>query len=399
MSGSRQSETFNTTPKLKTEWDIGTYLRYEHERPDVVALTCDWRGEVPTLTIDAALAVLRGDYPRNVYLAELPRPGAWTRKLKLIVPGQESRIVTVAGGGTPRLWLGNEVAYQLPNLKARYMGAIYRYAMSNGKLAVEKLTFDEPQGGLALSLSHHIHDRMVQARALIDDRVIVPDLAARGQFSMPGWNGAFLIYSEAVNYRPSTFLRLGRGYSSLGHPVRLKAFCLGVHNLLHTLRKLNDGGMFHGDLVHRVHGGSANLGFTPQGQVVLKGWGHRIDVKALEWPPEALHRQRMREVTGALAGLLEDLLNSDLPQEERKQRVVELVSIGLKAYTGRSVLDPVELMIGLTTETNRLHRSMPMMPGGYDFQDDYDGMFLYSESSQLPDEMRNWLVQCVFQYV
>lgn len=399
MSASRQIGSPISTPASRSEWDIGSFLRYEHERPDAVTLVCDWRGEVPTRSVDAALHVLRGEYPDGVFLAELPQPGRWTRKLKLFVPGQEDRVVTVVGGGTPRLWLGNEVAYQLPNPKAKYSGVTYRYFRSEDGLSVERITFEEPQGGLALTQSQHIHERMAQASALAHEGVAVPALAARGQFCMTGWKGAFLIYSEAINFRPAMFLRAGRGYQSLGRAVRVKAFCLGVRSLFRTLRELNDGGMFHGDLVHRVQGGSANLGFTPQGQAVLKGWGHRIDVQALDWLPEAFHRQRMREVTGALAGLIEDILRSDLPHEDLQQMVVDLVLTGLKTYTGREAPDRVELMIGLSTETDRLRRAGPVMPGGYDFQDEYDGMLLYQESSQLPDEIRNWLVQCVTRYV
>ncbi len=399
MSGSRQIGFPTTIPTTRSDWDIGSFLRYEHERPDAVTLVCDWRGEVPTRSIDAALSVMRGDYPEGVYLAELPQPGHWTRKLKLFVPGQEDRVVTVAGGGTPRLWLGNEVAYQLPNPKARYTGRTDRYFKAEGNVVVEKVAFDEPQGGLALSQSKLIHDRMMQASALTHGSPAVPVLAARGQFCIMGWKGAFLVYSEAINYRPAVFLHAGHGYQSLGRAVRMKTFCLGVRSLFRTLRELNDGGMFHGDLVHRVHGGSANLGFTPQGHAVLKGWGRRVDVEALDWSPGDFRRHQMREVTGALAGLIHDMLRSDVPHEDVQEMMVDLVLTGLKTYTGREAPDRVELMIGLSTETDRLRRAGPVMPGGYDFEDDYFGMMLYQESSQLPDEIRNWLVQCVTRYV
>lgn len=399
MSASRQIESPMFTPASRSEWDIGNFLRYEHERPDIVTVACDWLGEGPIRSVDAVLGVLRGNYPDGVFLAELPRPGAWTRKLKLFVPGQEDRVVTVVGGGTPRLWLGGEVAYQLPNPKARYAGVYYRYFKSEDSLSAEKIAFDEPQGGLAAPQCYHIHDRMVHAAALLHNGVTVPTLIARGQFSMPGWNGAFLVYSEAINYRPTAFLRGGRGYQGLGQGVRKKAFCLGVRSLFRTLRELNDGGMFHGDLVHRVRSGSANLGFTPQGQVVLKGWGHRIDVQALDWPPEAFHQHRMREVTGALAGLIQDILSSSLPHEDRREMMVDLALTGLKAYSGREALDRVELMIGLSTEMDRLRKAGPVMPGGYDFQDDYEAMILHQESGQLPDEIRNWLVQAVPRYI
>ncbi|WP_162909839.1 hypothetical protein [Aggregatilinea lenta] len=399
MSGSRQVTSPRSIPTSASEWDIGSFLRYEHERPDDATLLCDWRGDVPTVSIDAAIGVLRGQYPNGVYLAELPRAGAWTRKLKLLVPGQEGRVVTVVGGGSPRLWLGGEVAYELPNPKARYAGIVYRYVPSDGALSVEKLAFNEPQGGLAMAQCHTIHERMAQASVLLGEGPVVPVLAARGQFCVPGWEGAFLVYSEAANYRPAAFLRYGRGHQGLGRVVRTKAFCLGVRSLFRTLRTLNDGGMFHGDLVHRVHGGSANLGITPQGEVVLKGWGHRIDVDVAGWPAEAQHRQRMREVTGALAGLIHDILGSTLPQEDRQPMMVELVLHALKAYTGQEAPDHVELMIGLSTETDRLRRVMPVMPGGHQFQDEYAELVLHQECGQLPDEIRNWLVQCVTRYI
>jgi|YNPNPStandDraft_1061719.scaffolds.fasta_scaffold22161_5 hypothetical protein len=215
MPGSKKIRRNDPIPAHESEWDIGSYLRYEHERPDVVSLTCDWEGDVPSQSVSAVLQVLRGDYPDAVYLAEIPKPGAWTRKLKLFVPGQQDRVMTVIGGGTPRLWLGNEVGYQLPNPQAKYTSTTYRHFLAENDLSTEKAAVEEVQGGLALPQSKHIQERMAQALSLTGDSMAIPTVAAMGTFSIPGWEGAFLAYSEVINYRPASYLRSEVGHQGL----------------------------------------------------------------------------------------------------------------------------------------------------------------------------------------
>jgi len=301
------------------------------------------------------LQVLRGDYPDDVYLAEMPRPGAWTRKLKLFVPGQEDRVMTVVGGGAPRLWLGNEVAYQLPNPTSKYVSMTYRHFLAEKNLLSEKIALEEPVGGLALSQGKHIHDRMAQAQALTQGSTAVPTLAARGAFNIPGWEGAFLSFCEAINHRPAAYLRSGMEGKGPGRRWGAEVFRAGVESLFQILREINirDGGMFHGDLVHRVHGGSANLGFTPEGSAVLKGWGRRVDEQVKEWPVEDFRRHQVREVTGALAGLVYDILACDMGREDRWRLVIDTVRSGLEGYTGRKI-DEVTLTFGLPTDMDRL---------------------------------------------
>lgn len=402
MPGSKKIRRNVPIPAHESAWDIGSYLRYEHERPDVVSLTCDWEGDVPSQSVSAVLQVLRGDYPDAVYLAEMPKPGAWTRKLKLFVPGQQDRVMTVIGGGTPRLWLGNEVGYQLPNPRVRYTSTRYRHIPAENNLVSEKIVFEEAQGGLALPQSKHIQERMAQALALTGDSMAIPTLAARGRFNIPGWEGAFLVYSEAVNYRPASYLRSEIGGKGLNLGEGVEVFRSGVRSLFQTLKKINvqEGGVFHGDLVHRVHGGSANVGFTLEGTAVLKGWGRRSDEQVQEWSAQNFRRHQMREVTGALAGLLYDILDSDLERDDRWRLLVDTVGSGLEAYTGRQgSIDQVTLTSGLPTELDRLRKTRRKILDDYDTRDYQDEVILHQESGQLPDEIRSWLIQCVIRFV
>ena len=163
MPDQTRSRNAHPVPVHEPAREIGSFLRYEQERPDIVSVLCDWEGEAARKTIDAVIQVLKGDYPGNVFLAELPRAQGWTRKLKLYIPGQEGRIVNIIGGGAPRLLLGNEVVYQLPNPDAKRKSTVYRHSLVEGRLSAETLALDEVQGGLPLSLANHIHERMAQA--------------------------------------------------------------------------------------------------------------------------------------------------------------------------------------------------------------------------------------------
>jgi hypothetical protein len=402
VPGSKKIRKDVSIPAYRSEWDIGSYLRYEHERPDVVSLTSDWEGDVPSQSVSAVLQVLRGDYPDAVYLAEMPKPGGWTRKLKLFVPGQQDRVMTVIGGGTPRLWLGNEVGYQLPNPRVKYTSMLYRHAPAENNLVSEKIVSEEAQGGLALPQSKHIQERVAQALALTGDSMAIPTLTARGRFNIPEWEGAFLAYSEAINYRPASYLRSEVGHQGLDRGGGVEVFRSGVRSLFQTLKKINirEGGMFHGDLVHRVHGGSANVGFTLEGTAVLKGWGRREDEQVQEWSARNFRRHQMREVTGALAGLLYDILDSDLGREDRWRLMVDIVGSGLEAYTGRQgMIDRIELTSGLPTDMDRLRKARREILDDYDMRDYQDEVILHQESGQLPDEIRSWLVQCVIRLV
>ena len=400
MSGLRRIGRDILTPAHEAEWDIGSYLRYEHERPDVVSLSLDGESAPPSQSLDAVLQILQGDYPDKVYLAEMPRPGAWTRKLKLFVPGQKGRVITVVGGGAPRLWLGNEVAYQLPNPQAKHNSEIYRHFLAENSLLTEKVRFEEAQGGLGLPQGKHIQTRMAQALALTDDSVAVPMLVARGRLSIPGWEGAFLAYSEIFNHRPGSYLRseLGQRWATPGWGVEV--FRSGVRSLFQTLRRVNvrEDGMFHGDLVHRLRGGSANLGFSLEGAAVLKGWGRRADEQVKAWPAEEFRRHQMREVTGALAGLIYDILDSDMKREDRWRLMVDTVQSGLEEYTGRQGAIAQVLTFGLPPDTDRLRKTRRAILDDYELRDYQEEVILHQESGQLPDEIRSWLVQCVHRF-
>jgi hypothetical protein len=182
----------------------------------------------------------------------------------------------------------------------------------------------------------------------------------------------------------------------------VEVFRSGVRSLFQTLRKINiqEGGLFHGDLVHRVRGGSANMGFTLEGTAVLKGWGRREDEQVQEWSAQNFRRHQMREVTGALAGLLYDILDSDLGREDRWRLMVDTVGSGLEAYTGhQGMIDRVELTFGLPTEMDRLRQARREILDDYDMRDYQDEVILHQESGQLPDEIRSWLIQCVIRFV
>jgi hypothetical protein len=402
MPGSRKIERDSPTPAHHSRWDIGSYLRYEHERPDVVVLSWDWEGDVPKKTIGAILQVLRGDYPDEVYLAELPIPGSWTRKLKLFVPGQGGQVVTVVGGGAPRLWLGNEVAYQLPNPRAKHTSEIYRHFLAEHTLSTQKIPVEEVLGGLALPQGEHIQYRMTQAQALTGHSIAVPTLVARGTLSIPKWEGAVLAYSEAVNHHPASYLQSefeGRGFD---RRWGVEVFRSGVRSLFRTLRAINirEGGMFHGDLVHRVHGGSANLGFTLEGDAVLTGWGRRVDERIEEWSVDDFRRHQMREVTGALAGLVDGILGSELGREGRQHIMVDTVRVALEEYSGRQgIIDPVTLAIGLPTDMGRFGKPHRKILDDYDIRNCQHEVILRQESGQLPEEIKSWLVQSVVRYL
>ncbi len=399
-----QTRNRDDNPVLDHEriWEIGNLIRYEQERPDVVSISCDWEREAPKKTIDAVMQILQGDYPGNVFLAELPRAKGWTRKLKLYVPGQEDRIVNIIGGGTPRLLLGDEVIYQLPNPDAKRKSTVYRYSLVEGRLSAETLAFDEVQGGLSLSLANHIYDRMEQASALTGDSVVVPKLVAKGHFAIPRWDGAFLVYSEVMNHRPRYYLRPENRYRKFNGKRGVEVFRSGVRNLFQALRQINNAetGFFHGDLIHRHRGGSANLGFAPDGRAVIKGWGRRMDEQVQNWPSENRRTHHMREVTGALAGLLQDVSISGMSLEERRKLQIDIVLAGLEAYTGRhEMIDRVSLVSGLPSDINRFMQSTQRFLSD-DSMSDYPLMsILFQESGQLDERLKSWLVKCVTHHL
>lgn len=395
--------TERPVPAHEEAWDIGNFLRYEHERPDVVSALSDWEGEVPRKTIDAVMQILRGDYPENVYLAELPRAGAWTRKLKLFVPGQEGRIVNLIGGGAPRLLLGNEVVYQLPNPDAKYKSLAYRHFVVEERLAAETLVFDEVQGSLALSLAVLIHERMAQASAIVGEgSTAVPTLIARGHLSIPRWEGGFLVYSEVVNHRPPYYLRPENRYRKFDGKRGLDVFRSGVRSLFQTLRRINlhEDGLFHGDLVHHHRGGSANLGFTPEGAAVIKGWGRRVDEQVKDWPSKDRRIHCMREATGALAGLIHDVSVSGMNREEQQRLLVDVVLAGLEEYTDRQgMIERVSLSAGLPSDVDRFTQSTQQFLSNDD-QSDYPlNSILYQECERLDDRLKSWLVRNVTRYL
>jgi hypothetical protein len=390
------------TPVHEPAWEIGSFLRYEQERPDIVSVLRDWEGEFARETIDAVIQILKGDYPGNVFLAELPGAGAWTRKLKLYIPGQEGRIVNIIGGGTPRLLLGNEVVYQLPNPDAKRKSTVYRHSLVEGRLSAETLIFDEVQGGLPLSLANHIHGRMAQALILAGNHVTIPTLITKGRFTLPRWDGSFLVYSEVLNYRPPYYLRPENRYRKFDSKRGVEVFRSGVRTLFQALREINmhDDGFFHGDLLHRHLGGSANLGFTPEGVAVIKGWGRRMDEQVTDWPSKDRRTHQMREVTGALAGLLQDVSSSGMNRDERQSMQIDTVSAGLEAYTGRhKMIDRVSLASGLPSDTDRFVRSTQRFLSDNDLSDYPINSVLYQESGQLEEGIKRWLVKCVTHYL
>lgn len=156
--------------------------------------------------------------------------------------------------------------------------------------------------------------------------------------------------------------------------------------------------MFHGDLVHRLRGGSANLGFSLEGTAVLKGWGRRADEQVKTWPVEEFRRHQMREVTGALAGLIYDILDSDMRREDRWRLVVDTVQSGLEEYTGRQGAIDQVLTFGLPPDMDRLRKTRRAILDDYELRDYQDDLILHQESGQLPDEIRSWLVQCVYRF-
>ena len=402
MPDQTRSRNPSPIPVHEPAWEIGTFLRYDQERPDIVSVLCDWVGEVPGKTIDAVMQVLKGDYPENVFLAKLPRAQGWTRKLKLYVPGQESRIVNIIGGGTPRLLLGNEVVYQLPNPATKRKSTVYRHSLVEGRLSAETLAFDEVQGGLSSSLANHIHERMVQASASLGDSVTVPALVAKGRFIIPRWDGSFLVYSEVLNFRPPYYLRPENRYRKFDGKRGVEVFRSGVRTLFQALRQINmhDDGFFHGDLIHRHLGGSANLGFTPEGVAVIKGWGRRKDEHVTDWPSKDRRTHQLQEVTGALAGLLQDVLNSGMNREERRNLLIDTVLAGLEAYTGRhKMIDRVSLASGLPSDMDRFLQSTQRFLSDDNLSDYPINSILYQESGQLEDRIKRWLVKCVTHHL
>jgi hypothetical protein len=402
MPDQTRSRNAHPVPVHEPAWEIGSFLRYEQERPDIISVLCDWEGEVPRQTIDAVMQVLKGDYPKNVFLAELPRAQGWTRKLKLFIPGQEGRIVNIIGGGTPRLLLGNDVAYLLPNPDTKRKSTLYRYFLVERGLSAETLALDEVQGGLSFSLANHIHDRMAQASALMGDSVAVPNLVAKGRFTIPRWDGAFLVYSEVLNYRPRYYLRPENRYRKFDSKRGVEVFRSGVRTLFQALRQINmhEDGFFHGDLIHRHLGGSANLGFTTQGAVVIKGWGRRMDEQVRDWPSNDCDTHQMREVTGALAGLLQDVSTSGMNREEQQNLLIDIVSAGLEEYTGRNkMIDRVSLASGLPSDMDRFMQSTHRFLSDDNLNDYPINSILYQESGQLEDGIKRWLVKCVTHHL
>jgi hypothetical protein len=398
MPDQTRSRNAHPVPVHEPAWEIGSFLRYEQERPDIVSVLCDWEGEAARKTIDAVIQVLKGDYPGNVFLAELPRAQGWTRKLKLYIPGQEGRIVNIIGGGAPRLLLGNEVVYQLPNPDAKRKSTVYRHSLVEGRLSAETLALDEVQGGLPLSLANHIHERMAQALVLTGDSVAVPTLVAKGRFTIPRWDGSFLVYSEVLSYRPPYYLRPENRYRKFDGKRGVEVFRSGVRTLFQALRQINmhDDGFFHGDLIHRHLGGSANLGFTPEGLAVIKGWGRRMDEQVTDWPSNDRRTHQLREVTGALAGLLQDVSTSGMSREEQRSLLIDIVSAGLEAYTGRhKMTDRVSLASGLPSDMDRFMQSTQRFLSDDNLSDYPINSILYQESGQLEEGIKRWLVKCV----
>jgi hypothetical protein len=398
MPDQTRSRNAHPVPVHEPAWEIGSFLRYEQERPDIVSVLCDWEGEAARKTIDAVIQVLKGDYPGNVFLAELPRAQGWTRKLKLYIPGQEGRIVNIIGGGAPRLLLGNEVVYQLPNPDAKRKSTVYRHSLVEGRLSAETLALDEVQGGLPLSLANHIHERMAQALVLTGDSVAVPTLVAKGRFTIPRWDGSFLVYSEVLSYRPPYYLRPENRYRKFDGKRGVEVFRSGVRTLFQALRQINmhDDGFFHGDLIHRHLGGSANLGFTPEGLAVIKGWGRRMDEQVTDWPSNDRRTHQLREVTGALAGLLQDVSTSGMSREEQRSLLIDIVSAGLEAYTGRhKMIDRVSLASGLPSDMDRFMQSTQRFLSDDNLSDYPINSILYQESGQLEEGIKRWLVKCV----
>jgi hypothetical protein len=66
MPDQTRSRNAHPVPVHEPAWEIGSFLRYEQERPDIVSVLCDWEGEAARKTIDAVIQVLKGDYPGNV---------------------------------------------------------------------------------------------------------------------------------------------------------------------------------------------------------------------------------------------------------------------------------------------------------------------------------------------
>jgi hypothetical protein len=402
MPDQTRSRNAHPVPVHEPAWEIGSFLRYEQERPDIVSVLCDWEGEAARKTIDAVIQVLKGDYPGNVFLAELPRAQGWTRKLKLYIPGQEGRIVNIIGGGAPRLLLGNEVVYQLPNPDAKRKSTVYRHSLVEGRLSAEILALDEVQGGLPLSLANHIHERMAQALVLTGDSVAVPTLVAKGRFTIPRWDGSFLVYSEVLSYRPPYYLRPENRYRKFDGKRGVEVFRSGVRTLFQALRQINmhDDGFFHGDLTHRHLGGSANLGFTPEGLAVIKGWGRRMDEQVTDWPSNDRRTHQLREVTGALAGLLQDVSTSGMSREEQRSLLIDIVSAGLEAYTGRhKMIDRVSLASGLPSDMDRFMQSTQRFLSDDNLSDYPINSILYQESGQLEEGIKRWLVKCVTHHL
>jgi hypothetical protein len=108
----------------------------------------------------------------------------------------------------------------------------------------------------------------------------------------------------------------------------------------------------------------------------------------------------MREVTGALAGLLQDIFDSGMNREERQGLLIDTVSAGLEAYTGRhKMIDRVSLASGLPSDTDRFVRSTQRFLSDDDLSDYPINSILYQESGQLQERIKRWLVKCVTHHL
>jgi hypothetical protein len=105
-------------------------------------------------------------------------------------------------------------------------------------------------------------------------------------------------------------------------------------------------------------------------------------------------------VTGALAGLLQDIINSGMNREERQRLLIDTVSAGLEAYTGRhKMIDRVSLAFGLPSDMDRFVRSTQRFLSDNDLSDYPINSILYQESGQLEEGIKRGLVKCVTHHL
>lgn len=201
----------------------------------------------------------------------------------------------------------------------------------------------------------------------------------RGQFVIPRWKGGFLVYREPLNHHPAIYLHRGMQ----GDRVFLK----GVESLFRLLQHVNRE-MFNGDLVRHVNGGSANLGFTPDGAVVVRGWGRRFDERVPDWSPDDLRKHRMCEVLSALAGLIGEILNCGRTPAEQRHLIIDTVKTGVESYTGRQkTLDSVGLAVGLPNQDDLLGKYSRIDVNRYHGTQEYlEHAMFHTECGQLPDK-------------